>query len=91
MPAAGAGPERRLQHVPGCSAPAPRRKARLDIVGRVAIGDPGVIPLDGISRRGSPTDAVREIGWSRRHDPLLGAIQVEARPGPDAAPSRRTP
>jgi hypothetical protein len=62
------------------------------IVGRVAIGDAGVIPLDGISRRGgSPTDAVRELGWSRRHDPLLGAILVEARPGPDAAPSRRTP
>ncbi|HVQ75291.1 MAG TPA: hypothetical protein VMT79_07115 [Candidatus Binatia bacterium] len=68
-----------------------KTKRRLDIVGRVAIGDPGVIPLDGISRRGSPTDAVREIGWSRRHNPLLGAILVEARPGPDAAPSRRTP
>src|SRR6266705_3046134 len=70
-----------------------KTKVWLELGGDFVIGDGGLRLLDGIDRRGSLAEAVREIGWSYRHawgylrhaEALLGVTLVVARPGRGSA------
>ena len=70
-----------------------KTKLWLELSGDFVIGDGGLHLLEGIERRGSLAEAVREIGWSYRHawgylrraEARLGTALVVARPGRGSA------
>jgi molybdate transport system regulatory protein len=70
-----------------------KTKLWLEVDGHFVIGDGGLRLLDGVDRRGSLAEAVREIGWSYRHawgylrhaERVLGSSLVIARAGRGAA------
>jgi molybdate transport system regulatory protein len=70
-----------------------RTKVWLEREGQFVVGDGGLRLLHGITRHGSLTAAVRDIGWSYRHawaylrraEAALGAPLTRARPGKGTA------